>query len=372
MPPPYSCTRVRVSAVAGTTSTISPSAVRRTITERPSSSGRISTQNSSPAAACSQPRAMPDSAMRRAVSGEAQEPYDAMARCPWAAPDRAPSVTRAPREAAPGGAARQGAYTATPTARSAAYGPSTRNTWWRLAPRVQSKGSVARDRSLTVRPPSSPWSSLKPRRLVANSKTPPGARKRRAVMRMRSAWSRCTSKVARPIFFELEKVGGSSQMRSYSPSASATQRRQSAWMRRFGDAGGVGRPCAAAPDSSSAALKPFASRLRRAALAAALLEHHALRRHVQHGADHGERVFEPAPHLAGVDLRRRRVLLHVHPVAVHVDDQVVVGHVGAAGEVAAGAADGVPDERTVARALRGASAALAPAAPAAAPPAPTS
>src|SRR5665647_2074287 len=96
MPPPYSCTRVRVSAVAGTTSTISPSAVRRTRTERPSSSGRISTQNSSPAAACSQPRAMPDSAMRRAVSGEAQEPYDAMARCPWAAPDRAPSVTRAP------------------------------------------------------------------------------------------------------------------------------------------------------------------------------------------------------------------------------------------------------------------------------------
>src|SRR5665647_1471961 len=77
MPPPYSCTSVRELDVAGTTSTMSPSAVRCTRTERPSSSGRISTQNSSQAAACSQPRAMPDSAMRRAVMGDRQAPYGA-------------------------------------------------------------------------------------------------------------------------------------------------------------------------------------------------------------------------------------------------------------------------------------------------------
>ena len=57
---------------------------------------------------------------------------------------------------------------------------------------------------LTERPPSAVWSSLKPRRLVANSRTPPGASRRRAVMRMRSAWSRCTSNVARPMRLELE------------------------------------------------------------------------------------------------------------------------------------------------------------------------
>ena len=38
--------------------------------------------------------------------------------------------------------------------------------------------------------------------------------------------------------------------------------------------------------------------------------------------------------LSRVDLGRRRVLLHVHPVAVHVDDEVVLGQVGVVEAVA--------------------------------------
>ena len=110
-------------------------------------------------------------------------------------------------------------------------GCSMRNTWWRFAPRSQSKASVARERSLSSRPRSSAWSRRKFRRFVAKRRMPPGASRRRVMRRMRSAWSRWTSKVARPIFLELLKVGGSSQIRSYCPPASATQRRQSACTR---------------------------------------------------------------------------------------------------------------------------------------------
>ena len=110
-----------------------------------------------------------------------------------------------------------------------------RNTWWRFAPRSQSKARVARERSLRLeasgaRRGRGGSSAGSWRRGGCRS----GASRRRVMRRMRSAWSRWTSKVARPIFFELLKVGGSSQIRSYCPPASATQRRQSACTRVWG------------------------------------------------------------------------------------------------------------------------------------------
>ncbi len=74
--------------------------------------------------------------------------------------------------------------------------------------------------------------------------------------------------------------------------------------------------------------------LRGPALPAALLEHHARAGETELGADHVERLGEAAARLVRVDLGRRRVLLHVSPVPVHVDDQVVLGQVGVVEAVA--------------------------------------
>ncbi|WP_242471258.1 hypothetical protein [Blastococcus sp. TML/C7B] len=57
-PPPYSCTRVRAFHGAGSTSLTAPSAARRTITDRPPSSGRDSDhQTSAPSTTTSPIRA---------------------------------------------------------------------------------------------------------------------------------------------------------------------------------------------------------------------------------------------------------------------------------------------------------------------------
>ncbi len=74
--------------------------------------------------------------------------------------------------------------------------------------------------------------------------------------------------------------------------------------------------------------------LRRSALPAALLEHHPLRRRLEDGADDLHGLVEPPLGLVAVDLGRRRVLLHVHPLAVDVDDEVVLGEVGVVEAVA--------------------------------------
>ncbi len=87
-------------------------------------------------------------------------------------------------------------------------------------------------------------------------------------------------------------------------------------------------------DADELAARGAALVLRRPALATAFLEDDVLRRQVEHGADHAERVLEPPPDLGEVDLGRRRVLLHVHPVAVHVDDHVEVRQVGVVEAVA--------------------------------------
>jgi len=74
--------------------------------------------------------------------------------------------------------------------------------------------------------------------------------------------------------------------------------------------------------------------LRGPALPAALLEHHARAGETELGADHVERLGETAARLVRVDLGRRRVFLHMSPVPVHVDDQVVLGQVGVVEAVA--------------------------------------
>ena len=74
--------------------------------------------------------------------------------------------------------------------------------------------------------------------------------------------------------------------------------------------------------------------LRGAALALAHLEMHVGRRQLQHLRDDAQRVVEPGAGALGVDLGRRRVLLHVHPLLVDVDGEGVVGQIGVVEAVA--------------------------------------
>ncbi len=75
-----------------------------------------------------------------------------------------------------------------------------------------------------------------------------------------------------------------------------------------------------------------------AALALAALDHHPGRVDLEHLGNHREGIEEPLLGLGGIDGARRRVLLHVDPVAVDVDGQGILRYVGVIETVAALAA----------------------------------
>ncbi|MCY1354067.1 hypothetical protein D9M69_404260 [compost metagenome] len=65
-----------------------------------------------------------------------------------------------------------------------------------------------------------------------------------------------------------------------------------------------------------------------AALALAALDHHVGWVHIQRLGNRRQGVQQARLGLLRVDRARRRVLLHMHPVAIEVDSQSVLGHVG--------------------------------------------
>ena len=85
--PPYSCTRVRTLNGASVTSRAAPSAVRRTITLRAPSAGRISTQYTSSPSSWIAPSRTASCTIRSAVMGDFQEPYGAMVGMTMMVPD---------------------------------------------------------------------------------------------------------------------------------------------------------------------------------------------------------------------------------------------------------------------------------------------
>ena len=76
-PPPYSWTRVRTFASAGTTSTGEEKASARTSEIRPFSSGRVSVQYTSPSSNQVDPSRTEELASMAGVMGEDQLPYGA-------------------------------------------------------------------------------------------------------------------------------------------------------------------------------------------------------------------------------------------------------------------------------------------------------
>jgi hypothetical protein len=76
-PPPYSCTRVRTFVPAGRTSAGEEKASARTSATRPSSSGRVSVQYTSPSSNRVDPSRIDELASIAGVTGEDQLPYGA-------------------------------------------------------------------------------------------------------------------------------------------------------------------------------------------------------------------------------------------------------------------------------------------------------
>ena len=85
--PPYSYTRVRTLNGAGVTSRAAPSGVRRTITLRPPSAGRISAQYTSSPSSWIGPSCTESWTIRSAVMGDFHEPYGALVGMSMMMPD---------------------------------------------------------------------------------------------------------------------------------------------------------------------------------------------------------------------------------------------------------------------------------------------